>query len=259
MDYVFGKDNFNNEIIWHYGGGGASKKKWGKKHDIILFYARGNNWMFNIDNVREKYKWDKGQTRADGSQRDYNKGKIPDDVFHLHSLLPWAKEGVGYPTQKPLALLERIIKASSNKGDLVLDPFCGCATTCVASEINDRQWIGIDINPQAFYLNYYRLYTQRITKLNPDVTTPDIDVYLERVEETNYEDLEINTKEKKEKGKGLTRKERDKLFPIIYKRDEGYCQGCLQHFDEPEVTLDHIHPISKEGSCLLYTSDAADE
>ena len=157
LDCVFGGENFRNEIVWWYGGGGAGKKTWGKKHDIVLFYTKSKDWLFNVDSVREKHKWDKGQLRADGSSRDLSKGKLPDDVFHMHGTMPWAKERTGYPTQKPLSLLERIIKASSKEKDIVLDPFCGCATTCVASEKLNRQWIGIDISIKAYELVKERL------------------------------------------------------------------------------------------------------
>ena len=98
--------------------------------------------------MRVPHKWVDGQLRADGSERS-DKGKIPDDVIVMHSVMPWAGERTGYPTQKPLALYERIIKASSNPGDTVLDPFAGCATTCVAAERLGRQWVGIDLNEPA--------------------------------------------------------------------------------------------------------------
>jgi len=121
------------------------KKRWARKHDVVLFYTHGGAWTFNADAVRVPYKWKDGQLRADGSGRDYEKGKLPDDVWEYHSLMPWAKERLGYATQKPLALLERIIKASSNPGDVVFDPFCGCATTLEAAHNLGRRWIGIDI------------------------------------------------------------------------------------------------------------------
>ena len=149
MDDIFGVDNFQNEFIWYYGGGGASKRRWARKHDVILFYSKTDKWTFNADAVRTPHKWDSGQRRADGSERDYDRGKLPDDVFVHHSLMPWASERLGYPTQKPLALLERIIKASSNEGDVVLDPFCGCGTAVVVAANLKRQWIGIDISPIA--------------------------------------------------------------------------------------------------------------
>ena len=145
MDAVFGAGQFQNEFIWYYSGGGASKRRWARKHDVILFYSKGREWTFNADEVRVPYKWTDGQRRADGSERDLEAGKLPDDVWEHHSLMPWAGEQLGYQTQKPEALLERIIKASSNEGDTVLDPFCGCGTTIAVAERLKRRWVGIDI------------------------------------------------------------------------------------------------------------------
>ena len=103
MDGIFGHENFRNEVIWWYGGGGASKRQWGKKHDNILSYTKSKtNWTFNIDKVREPYKWKSGQLRANGTERDLQKGKFPDDVIQLHGIMPWAKERMGYATQKPI-------------------------------------------------------------------------------------------------------------------------------------------------------------
>ena len=153
MDGLF--DNFLSEFIWWYSGGGASKRYWAKKHDVLLYYAASNNgWTFNADPVRSPYKWTDGQRRADGSERDLDAGKLPDDVWQHHSLMPWSKERnhasqggskVIYETQKPLALLDRILRASSNEGDVVLDPFCGCGTTIHAAQLLGRRWIGIDV------------------------------------------------------------------------------------------------------------------
>ena len=157
MDAIFGRKQFQNEFIWFYSGGGASKKRWARKHDVLLFYSKSNTWTFNIDAVRTPHKWDKGQKRADGSERS-KAGKIPDDVYQQNAIMPWAKECLHYPTQKPLALYERIIKASSNRGDIVLDPFAGCGTTIEAAVKNGRRAIGIDILPFALRLiNRYRL------------------------------------------------------------------------------------------------------
>ncbi len=149
MDGIFGRENFQNEIVWYYGGGGASKKRFARKHDIILFYAKSSRWTFNVDDIRVPYKWTEGQRRADGSSRDYDKGKLPDDVIELHGVMPWAGERTGYPTQKPVALAERIVKASTNPGDIVLDCFAGCAYVPVAAERNGRQWIACDMSPRA--------------------------------------------------------------------------------------------------------------
>ena len=149
LDAIFDPSNFQNEFIWYYGGGGASKRRWGRKHDTILFYSKSRSWTFNADAVRVPHKWDRGQKRADGSDRNYSQGKIADDVWQHHGVMPWAAERTGYPTQKPVKLAERIIKASSNPGDVVLDPFAGCAYVPVAAERLGRQWIACDISPRA--------------------------------------------------------------------------------------------------------------
>ncbi len=170
MDAIFGKASFQNEFIWYYSGGGASKKRWARKHDVLLFYSKKpKGYVFNVDEVRVEHKWDSGQKRADGSERDYDKGKLPDDVFVHHSLLPWAKEHLGYPTQKPLALLERVIAASSPPDGLVLDPFCGCGTAVHAAERLGRRWAGIDIS--AFSIGLVR---ERILRNFEHLTTDDV-------------------------------------------------------------------------------------
>ena len=161
LDKLFGNNNFRNEIVWYYGGGGTSKKQWSRKHDMIFFYTKSNNWIFNTDIVRERYKWDRGQKRADGSKRDLKKGKLPDDIFHFHGVMPWAKERIGYPTQKPEKLIERIIKASSNENDVVLDPFLGGGTTVAVADKLNRQWIGIDQSVQAIKVSEMRLHKHR--------------------------------------------------------------------------------------------------
>ncbi|MYD35740.1 MAG: site-specific DNA-methyltransferase [Dehalococcoidia bacterium] len=137
MDAVFGMDNFRNEIIWSYGLGGSSPKRYSRKHDVILFYTKSDRYMFNKPQTPAKSQKLKGQMKG------------ATDVWDIPSLNNMAKERTGFPTQKPLALYERIIEASSNPGDLVLDPFCGSGTTLVAAERLNRHWIGIDTNPTA--------------------------------------------------------------------------------------------------------------
>ena len=160
MDRIFGVENFRNEIVWCYRGAGYPKKDFGKRHDIIFKYSKSDDYILNIDDVREEYadatkerfKHYIGNKREGldfGEQSLNPKGKHPDDWWQIQPIAPSSKERVGYPTQKPLALLERIIKASSKEGDLVFDPFCGCATTCIAAETLDRKWIGIDWNKQS--------------------------------------------------------------------------------------------------------------
>jgi len=170
MDAVFGPQNLQNEIVWYYRGGGVSKRRFGRRHDVILFYSRKPtaNRPFNVDAVRTPYSPDtverlKYKAKAFRGDKVYDsyephpEGKHPDDVWLMQPVMPSARERLGYPTQKPEALLERIIKASSNESDLVLDPFCGCGTTIAVAQRLNRRWIGIDITHLAVTLMKYRL------------------------------------------------------------------------------------------------------
>jgi DNA modification methylase len=169
LDDVFGENHFQNEIIWWYRGGGVSPKRWGRRHDTIFFYSKGSEWTFNVDPVRTAYspsvleslpsRYDKSYRgkRVYSGYRPNPKGKHPDDVWDLQPIMPSASERLGYPTQKPEHLMERILLASSNPGDIVLDPFCGCGTTLVVAHKLGRQWIGVDISPTAVELEKRRL------------------------------------------------------------------------------------------------------
>jgi len=147
MDAVFGYKNFRNEIVWGYRTGGVSKKRWPRKHDVILCYGKSNNTLHNP--LTERIYYDKPffTTNEDEDGRYYADVYVRDVWTDIKAVINVSKERLGYPTQKPLALLERVIKASSNPGDLVLDTFCGCGTTVHAAESLNRQWIGIDISP----------------------------------------------------------------------------------------------------------------
>jgi len=158
MDEILGWKNFINEIIWHYMTGGISKKTFAKKHDTILVYSRTQNYIFNILRT--------GEFRTQGMKYDEQgrpykttkKGRLyfsidgpvaPDVWTDIPFISTYGNERVGYPTQKPIALLERIIKASSNEGDVVLDPFCGCGTALIVANKLNRRWIGVDIDTSA--------------------------------------------------------------------------------------------------------------
>ncbi|MBI2176189.1 restriction endonuclease [Candidatus Woesearchaeota archaeon] len=187
LDSIFDKNNFRNEIAWCYSGRESPKaKKYSRKHDIIFFYTKSSEYTFNIqftpydDNYIKMYFThidEKGrlfQLQPDGSGGRYRqyldeaKGyPLRDwwgDVKPLHGIdmmtLKRDQEVLGYPTQKPEALLERIIRVSSNKGDVILDPFCGCGTTVSVAEHLDRKWVGIDITTLAITLIKSRLEKQ---------------------------------------------------------------------------------------------------
>jgi site-specific DNA-methyltransferase (adenine-specific) len=172
MDSVFGLKNFRNEIVWCHYGGGQSKRRFPRKHDILLFYGKGTDVTFNADDVRVPYDSAYSATvfgkKGDPNQKIYGpnpKGKIPEDFWVINR--PYGKERIGYPTQKPEALLERIIKASSNEGDIVLDPFCGCGTAISVAERLKRKWIGIDVTHLAVTLMKKRLQDTFAADLAP--------------------------------------------------------------------------------------------
>jgi len=186
MDKIFGVKNFRNEIVWKYNSRTMPTKWFARKHDIILFYKNGNKYTFNIDEVRVPYRsesriqynqvdngrWYKQQ--SDGSRTYLNeKGQPCPDVWEIQLLGSRDSERIGYPTQKPEALLERIIKASSNEGDVVLDPFCGCGTTIAVAEKLNRKWIGIDVTHLAISLIKHRLGEVKYKVIGEPVSLPD--------------------------------------------------------------------------------------
>ena len=151
MDIVFGANNFQNEIVWFYPSMSAAKQQFPKKHDNLLFYTKSNSYIFNGDDVREAYdsktvkRYENDVVFPGGYKAKMNpKGRMPYSVWQIPPIRNVSPERTGWKTQKPLLLLKRIILASSNPGDMVLDPFCGCATACVAAEEEGRAWIGID-------------------------------------------------------------------------------------------------------------------
>lgn len=156
MDEIFGVKNFRNEIVWHYTSGGAGKNSFAKKHDTILFYSKSDKYYFK----QQKYKRFLDKSKGYDPRIEYFKDKESGKDFRINVMSDvWADIGiispnsferVGYPTQKPEALLDRIINASSNEGDFVLDPFCGCGTCIITAHKLNRRWIGIDINEFAY-------------------------------------------------------------------------------------------------------------
>ncbi len=166
LDTIFGEKNFLNEIVWHYRTGGVSRQWFGRKHDTILVFAKKlGSHTFHV--IRE------GVFRTDGLNRDddgrpykstkkgrlyfHADGPALTDVWDLPFLSTVSLERTAWPTQKPLALLERIIRASSDPGDLVADFFCGSGTTLVAAAKLGRRWLGCDVSPEAVRIARSRL------------------------------------------------------------------------------------------------------
>jgi site-specific DNA-methyltransferase (adenine-specific) len=153
LDEEFGPERFLNEIVWAYDYGGRSPDRWPRKHDTILWYAKGDRWAFERDAIDRVPYLAPGLVGPEKASR----GKVPTDVWWMTIVPPGSKERTGYPTQKPIRLLERIIAASSRPGDLVLDPYGGSGTTGVAAARLGRRWLLADRNPAAVEIARRRL------------------------------------------------------------------------------------------------------
>ncbi|MCY4144967.1 MAG: DNA methyltransferase [Chloroflexi bacterium] len=161
MNAVFGKENYRNEIVWSYRRWPAKQQNFQRMHDTIFRYSRSNTVTWNqlyeplaastlqaFGRKKQVADFSTGR-RLPRQLETESPGAPMRDVWHISIIAPSAKERLGYPTQKPLALLNRIIQASSNPGDVVFDPFCGCGTTIHAAQNLGRRWIGIDVCVQA--------------------------------------------------------------------------------------------------------------
>jgi site-specific DNA-methyltransferase (adenine-specific) len=154
LDMIFGRENFLNEIIWAYDYGGKTKKRWPTKHDTILVYVKDpENYIFNSDAIDREPYMAPGLVGAEKAAR----GKLPTDVWWHTIVSPTGQEKTGYATQKPLGVLRRIIQASSNPGDWVLDPFSGSGTTAHAAAELGRRFVAIDAHPDAHTIMAERL------------------------------------------------------------------------------------------------------
>jgi DNA modification methylase len=155
LDRLFGRERFLNEIIWCYHGPSPITSAFKRKHDTILVYTRSKNYIFNADAVRVPYDPSTRETFASspragfGKVPDLERGKVPEDWWYFPVVARLHRERVGYETQKPLALLERIVQASSAESGAVADFFCGSGTTLVAAARHGRRFVGCDVSPLA--------------------------------------------------------------------------------------------------------------
>ncbi|MYK95920.1 hypothetical protein F4009_18300 [Candidatus Poribacteria bacterium] len=229
MDLIFGRKAFRNEVVWAYQRWTGATKAFQRMHDTLLFYGGGQEPTFNMltENYSPKSKH-KGRrvsrltdtgTLNQQYTGDDTRQKAMRDVWEISYLNSQAKERTGYPTQKPLALLNRIIQASSNEGDTILDPFCGCATACVAAHNLNRKWVGIDISPKA-----YELVRDRIAEMGG--LFYNITQRLDIPKRTDIGRLpKYNCRENKS---------------ALYGEQQGNCNGCREHFKINNLTVDHI-------------------
>lgn len=189
MDNIFGLNNFKNDLIWCYRSAGFSKTSYSSKHDNILFYTKSKEYTFNLEDIREKEMSEETQKRfgkeieeRGGFYYGYHNGKTykknpyspPRDWFILNTLPQAHSERVGYDTQKPKTLLEKIIKASSNEGDIIADFFCGSGTTGVVAKELNRKYILCDINPRAIEIS-----EERLSKIKKEERIKCIDLGME--------------------------------------------------------------------------------
>lgn len=269
LDDIFGKNNFRNEIVWRYGKMSNSPKNFAKNHDIIFRYTKSEIWTYNPIKMDEseyktrfkkfiannkifyadvKHKKDKLiDMRIKKVEKELKREikdsdvlfdfdiefKEQDDVMYVSHIKGNSKEKTQYPTQKPVALMKRIIRASSNSGDMVLDPFCGCATTCIAAEDliregHDRQWVGIDISDYAAKLVQSRMRKEMDFLTWKCIHRTDIPIRTDLGKIPKYN----SPNNKKE----------------LYGKQGGDCNGCNAHFKIQNFTIDHIVARSKGGT-----------
>jgi len=199
LDDIFGADMFQNEIIWNYKRWSNSKKGLLNNHQNIYFYSKTKNFKFktiyteyssttNLDQILVERRRDSNSKTTykldDNGDYILSKEKIGvplSDVWNIPFLNPKARERVGYPTQKPILLLEQIIRISTDENDVVLDPFCGSGTTLVASKLLNRNYIGIDLAEEAISITKQRLET--IIKTSSNLLKKGIAAYKTKTEE----------------------------------------------------------------------------
>ena len=268
MDAIFGWKNFRNEIVWCYTGPGSpGMRQFNRKHDTLLWYSVGAKWTFNRDAVRIPHR--KLNTNKRGAmitaaltseERDVYlaKGKVPETWWPNFSPVGrLKKERTGYPTQKPLALYRRIIEASSNEGDIVLDPFCGCATTCVAAEQLKRQWVGMDIWDEARQTVLNRLQEEWLftPEAGQNVMFPhQVHYSIEppvRSDENEMAapSLRLKIQRPVAAWERITRQGMMNILAAAQGSSGGViCAGCGRVLEREFMQLDHISPKSDRGA-----------
>ena len=278
IDCVFGKNNFRNEIVWHHPKIGVGKNKFTSNTDTIYFYSKTENYRFvaqrgdrpnelytrwqsklkegvlyyaqakliNDSPAKSKIRVREGELgrklRDNDVVVDFNdpeNQKVVDNVWKIPFLKGNSKESTGYNSQKPLALVDRVIRASSNEGDLVMDPFCGCATTCVAAAGLSRQWIGVDQNKDAIPIFRDRL-------------TGDLTTYAFETNSPADAKLQKPIALPQRQVTGYARMTKAKAKPILVALDlkqynYTFCKGCLDRLHEKHLAVDHILAKDKGG------------
>lgn len=254
MDAIFGKDNFRNDIVWFYPNSGfkAKSRKFHQVNDNLLYYVKTNGrhvWNEQREKLDKPKKQPlrkfnsvtkKADMVRDGDGKPLYKvvtDKLINSVWRI-AMLNTGPERTEWKTQKPLALLQRIIKTSSNPGDLVLDPFAGCATCCVAAEMEGRKWIGIEACGEATIIIRNRLDEAALGNLGR--TRPRAIIKRSVPRRT---DAPPPAKPKRTRGYKSVEN-----LGILFGRQLGRCNGCGNDYHVKDFHHDHIHPRFKDGS-----------
>ncbi|MGB2962536.1 MAG: site-specific DNA-methyltransferase [Anaerolineales bacterium] len=227
LDEVFGYDNLRNEIIWTYHGPSPIRSAFNRKHDMILFYSKSNQYTFNVDQVRIPYSANTVETFKSskkagfGKTPDLDRGKVPEDWWYFPVVARLHNERTGYPTQKPESLMERIIMASSNPGDIVADFFGGAGTTAIIAARLNRRFISSDTQPRALHTSRSRLVLdlQEKRKEKPWDREGDYSIMVQRegsFKEPSYSTLEELGLTKLEINQGVINLPADLLSEIEY-------------------------------------------
>lgn len=271
MDGIFGSANFRNEIAWCYTGPSNTKRWFPRKHDTILFYTKSRNQTFNREEIRIPYHHEtiarRGRIEGKRSiisasvktadrrsatevESEFGGGKVPEDWWSDIPILTNQRERTGYPTQKPLALYERIIRASSNVGDIVLDPFCGCATTPIAAERLKRQWVGMDIWDGAYTQVMERMERDTVLRFDDKnhVTLPQVHYDTEPPRRTDDNELaapglKLKIRRAMEAWEKLSHRQMVKILEYAQRSNGNViCAGCGRELEREFMELDHITP-----------------
>ena len=264
MDAVFGWKNFRNEIVWRIGwvsGFKTQKRGWIRNHDTILYYVKSEAAQAKFN--KEYIPYPPGYVRRDGKPPKGKGIPIEDtwncsagDVLDSIMIKSFSKEKTGYPTQKPLALYERIIKASSNEGDWILDPFCGCATTPIAAERLKRRWIGMDIWDGALEQVQNRLARDTVLQFDDKhhITLPQVHYETAPPERTDDDEiaapiLKLKITRPKEDWERLSHRQIVKVLESVQGNGIGHitCGGCGRVLEREFMELDHILPKADGG------------
>ena len=255
MDAIFGWRNFRNEILWLYKTGGMSKRWFGRKHDNLLFYSSGRGYTFNPQQEKSylSHKYGFSNVGIFEDERGVYTLAGMRDYWDIPALRGNQPETLGFPTQKPLPLYERMIQASSNKGDVACDPFAGCAAALVAAERLGRQWVGMDIWDGAKGVVLARMERERLVLPEAergDLFTETIHFTAESPRRTDdglpaAPTLKLQWSQAEPPGPRMSRA---RMYESLLASEGVKCHGCDRTFDDPRyLELDHNTPRAGGG------------